>query len=503
VTLPNASAALGDITEYTIPSVASLPQGIARGSDGAFWFAERTANAIGRVAADGTITELPLPTAAAQPFWITSGPDGNLWFTERSASQIGRVTPAGAITEFAVPTAASQPAGIAAGPDGALWFAEQAAGKIGRLTVDGSFTEYAIPSAPSGPYGITAGPDGAMWFTEQTGNRIGRITMDGEISEVAVQPTGRLLQGITAGPDGNLWFTERSGQAIASITPDMATITTFPLPASGNPIGITLGPDGALWFTENGGNKIGRISTDGTFTEYTLPNAASQPFGIAAGPDGVWFTEQAGNRVGRLSIVTDDAPPVIDLTTPADGAWYVLGDAPVAKYACSDEGGSGLVSCAGTVPSGAKLDATVGPHSFSVSAADGAGNQASVTHGYVVFLGVQGPLADPVLQQAGSSLPVTLAYGPGAVAKRTKVPRSFGALGASTRITQPVSCDDPSIALGEPQAADLNAHFTGTGREHIVWKTDAAWAGTCRNLVLTFDVVGWETARAVFVVRFA
>ncbi|HEY7401372.1 MAG TPA: hypothetical protein VH989_10820 [Actinomycetota bacterium] len=502
--MPSASAALGDITEFAIPAAASLPQGITQGSDGAFWFTERTSNAVGRVAADGTITEYPLPTAAAQPFWITSGPDGNLWFTERSASQIGRVTPAGAITEFAVPTAASQPAGIAAGPDGALWFTEQAGGMIGRVTVDGAFTEYAIPSTPSGPYGIAAGPDGAMWFTEQAGNRVGRISMDGTITEAPVTPAGRLLSGIAAGPDGNLWFTQRSGQAIASITPDMATITTFPLPAPGNPIGIALGPDGALWFTENGGNMIGRITTDGAFTEYPLPNAVSQPFGIAAGPDGVWFTEQAGNRVGRLSIVTDDTPPVIDLSTPSDGAWFVLGDAPVAQYTCADEGGSGLASCAGTVPSGASLDASLGPHSFTVSATDGAGNASGITHGYVVFLGVQGPLADPELQHAGSSLPVTLAYGPASVLKRTKLSRSAATpLAASTRTTQQVSCNDPSITLGDPQAADLNAHFTGNGREHIVWKTDGSWAGTCRNLVLTFEVVGWESARAVFVVRFA
>ncbi|HEV8563816.1 MAG TPA: hypothetical protein VGR41_02770 [Actinomycetota bacterium] len=504
--LPNASASLGDIAEYAIPSVAGLPQGITPGPDGAFWFAERTANAIGRIASDGTVHEFPLPETGAQPFWITAGPDGNLWFTERSVGRIGRITPAGAITEFAVPTAASQPAGIAAGPDGALWFAEQSGNKIGRITVDGTITEYATPTTGSGPYGITAGPDGAMWFTEQAANKIGRITMDGVITEAAVQPAGRLLSAITAGPDGNLWFTERSGQALASISPHMGNIVTWTLPTGGNPIGIAVGPDGNLWFTENGGNKIGSMSTDGTLTEYPLPSPGSQPFGIAAGPDGVWFTEQAGSRIGHLSIVTDGTPPVIDLVTPSDGSWYVVGDSPVAEYACSDEGGSGLATCVGTVASGTSFDTTLGPHVFTVNATDEAGNHTSVAHSYVVFSGVSGSLADDGTHQAGSTIPVTLGFGPGAASptQRQKTPRpTLGLPTAATRTTQEVSCHDPSVNLGESQTADLNAHMVGTSGEHIVWKTDRSWAATCRTLVLTFDLAGWENARAIFVVRFA
>ena len=44
--------------------------------------------------------------------------------------------------------------------------------------------------------------------------------------------------------------------------------------------------------------------------------------------------------------------------------------------------------------------------------------------------------------------------------------------------------------------------MVGTTREHIVWKTDRTWTDSCRTLALTFDLLGWESARAVFLVRF-
>src|SRR5690242_13319296 len=71
-----------------------------------------------------SLVEYPVPTAAGGPNWITAGPDGAMWFAELSANAIGRVTTSGAVTEYAIPSAVSGTSVIAAGPDGALWFAE-------------------------------------------------------------------------------------------------------------------------------------------------------------------------------------------------------------------------------------------------------------------------------------------------------------------------------------------------------------------------------------------
>src|SRR5215212_6400454 len=95
------------ITEFTVPTPNSSPNGIVSGPDGALWFTELNANRIGRVTTAGAFTEFPLPTPNSAPFWIVVGPDGALWFTEIFGNRIGRITTAGAITAFTVPTANS------------------------------------------------------------------------------------------------------------------------------------------------------------------------------------------------------------------------------------------------------------------------------------------------------------------------------------------------------------------------------------------------------------
>jgi hypothetical protein len=163
------------VTEFSIPSAASSPQGIASGADGNLWFTESSAAKIGRVTTAGVITEFPLSNSFASPYGIAAGPDGALWFSESGASKIGRITTAGSIREYSLPIT-TRIFDIAAGPDGNLWFTEFDANRIGRIDTAGGISEYFIPTTDSGPYAIAAGPDGAMWFTEFRENRIGKIT---------------------------------------------------------------------------------------------------------------------------------------------------------------------------------------------------------------------------------------------------------------------------------------------------------------------------------------
>ena len=81
----------------------------------------------------------------------------------------------------------------------------------------------------------------------------------------------------------------------------------------------------------------------------------------------------------------ETTPPTVMLTTPAEGAYYTVGQSVTASYTCADQGGSGLASCTGTAPSGTALDtATAGSKSFAVTATDTAGNATTVTHTYTV-----------------------------------------------------------------------------------------------------------------------
>ncbi len=496
--IPHAGAQQSGLSEFPVPTANAQLQGIVTGPDGNLWVAERSANAIARVTPSGSVTEFPLPNAGSAPFWLAVGSDGALWFTEISGNRIGRMTVDGSLTEYSVPTAASQPTGIVAGPDGALWFTERTGNRIGRITTGGVVTEYPLPTAASGPYAIAAGADGALWFTEQTGNRIGRITTEGVVTnEWALQPTSRLVSGIAQGPDGAMWFVERQGQAVGRITAD-GTVTKVDLAASSNPVSIAAGPDGNLYVTELGGNRLARVTPDGDVTEIAVPTAGSQPFAITPGPGGVWFTQMAGNQLGHLRVVTDDTPPVVTISSPLDGALVTRGAELVAAYACADEeNGSGIAVCDGHVAAGGMLDtSTVGTHTFTVTAEDAAGNAASATAGYMVVGGVDGklaPLPSVTTVKAGTAVPVGLDLGVAAG-------RELAAPGSPA--SEPVNCDDPSLVLGASSSVAGTVNVGAGGHVEVVWKTDKAWEGTCRRLVVRLAPDGWNSASATFLVRF-
>ena len=85
----------------------------------------------------------------------------------------------------------------------------------------------------------------------------------------------------------------------------------------------------------------------------------------------------------RTQAVDCDAP-TITLTTPADGATYVRGQAVTVDFACADAG-SGPSLCDGTNPDDGPLDTSiVGDHSFTVNSSDFGNHLSSVTHDFTV-----------------------------------------------------------------------------------------------------------------------
>lgn len=490
---PRAIAAEGDITGFDIPTLGSLPQGVARGSDGAIWFTERFVGVIGRLSG-GAITEYRLPQPGSDPTGITPGPDGNLWFVEQIANQIGRISTSGSLDEFPVIAPGSAPTDIVAGPDGALWFTERAASQIGRITVDGqTMDEWPTPTLRSAPTALTVGPDGALWFTERSAAILGRITTGGSMTEFAL-PVGSLPSGIAAGTDGNLWVTLRGRNSIVRVTTAGVVDDEFVLPTlDAGASHIEAGPQGALWFTESAANKIGRIAVDGTITEFPLAVGAS-PQGITEGADGMpWFAEGNANRIARLELSsgpTDEAAPVIEIGSPADGALFLLGQRVAADYACTDEpNGSGVAVCDGPVPDGERVPTDVlGAHPFVVRAADVAGNRAEASTTYLVFRSLDGTLLEPS-PRPGAWLTLSLGMD---LAHRAGNPLAIAT-------SQQVGCAD-GAAMGSVEPASVRTRVTHEGTLELRWDTSRTWAGTCRRLTLTFSANGWEGVPATFFV---
>ena len=67
--------------------------------------------------------------------------------------------------------------------------------------------------------------------------------------------------------------------------------------------------------------------------------------------------------------MVDKKPPVITIMSPT-ASTYTLNQVVTASYACTD-GGSGVATFSGPVPSGGSIDtSTVGIHCFTVNAVD-------------------------------------------------------------------------------------------------------------------------------------
>ena len=503
VTLASLFAAAGppaaavDTTWFNLSATDSFPQGLAAGPDGMTWVANRFAAEIDRIAPDGSQSQIGLESGA-DPYDIVRGPDGAMWFTEHNGSRIGRLTADGELSEFYLRDR-STPTGITVGPDGALWFAQRGVSAIGRITLDGEITEWPTITPRAAPLSITTGPDGALWFTLTTANAIGRITVDGVMTEIPLPTPEHGAQWITLGPDGALWFTARAANTVVRMTGG-GGITEYPMPTPDAGVsGITVGPDGAMWFTESVADAVGRITVGGQITEIPLGQGTS-PTGITVGPDGaIWFSAPGTNQVGRLELSeppggpADETAPLVTIVSPPEGSILTEGEGMIADYFCTDEpGGSGVSTCDGPVADGAIVPNGVGSHTFTVTASDVAGNTATETHGYVVFEDISGPITNKAVFAAGQTIPIILELGS----------RPQGRMFADGYpLVRAVDCATHEVT-GSDVAADVKTTLGNNGRLLLLWRTDAAWGGTCRSLVVRFGLDGWSSADAMFTLRF-
>lgn len=207
---------------------------------------------------------------------MTTGPDGALWFTDIAANAIGRIDGAAmTMRRYALPRPTTNPMGISVGPDGALWFAEEGYSTIGRISTNGEVKEYTTPLGRIDPYTLAVGSDGALWFSASA-EGLGRITTDGRVSLQTLPATYNDVRAMITGPDRALWFIDdqRGGYSRFSQT---GSVTDFRLP-SGYPHSIVTCPDGHMWMPSYGPlgtretYRIFRASTDGRAVEYRLQN---------------------------------------------------------------------------------------------------------------------------------------------------------------------------------------------------------------------------------------
>jgi hypothetical protein len=184
----------------------------------------------------------------------------------------------------------------------------------------------------------------------------------------------------------------------------------------------------------------------------------------------------------------DTAGPQITITTPPNGAVYQLNQVVNADYGCTDP--SGVATCNGPVATNQAIDtSSVGNHNFHVSATDTSGNASDLTNAYSVdynFSGFFPPVdistgLDRILNQtkAGSSVPVKFSLGGN---------QGLNIFFQDYPSSKAVLCSDGTSIdpLKETAAAGSSglSYDPTTDQYNYVWKTDKAWASTCRLLVL-------------------
>jgi hypothetical protein len=114
------------------------------------------------------------------------------------------------------------------------------------------------------------------------------------------------------------------------------------------------------------------------------------PEGLWVGSDGERFggEDHAGIGFAPLDLTPDTTDPTVVASTPPAGAVYARNRVVNADFSCADTGSSGLASCDGTVADGHAIEtATLGQHTFTVTASDNAGNTTEVNRTYTVANG--------------------------------------------------------------------------------------------------------------------
>jgi len=290
--------------------------GAAFAEDGTLWYCERASFAsapvsdrIGHLRRDGRIDEFAVPAKDANVQAIARGIDGAMWFTESGAFAIGRIAADGTIREFPLPVGmpGAEPrdprvrrriknglGGITSGPDGAMWVALPFANALARVAMTGEIRIVALPATLTGPTFLTAGPDRALWFTAR--GAIGRLALDGSARRFAIDERTPFTS-IVWGPDGNLWFSSFDGH-VGRITPAGA-MQAFSPPAFFAPSGPLIGGcDGAIYVADSSRSLLWRVSPHGEYVQHEI----DFPIGhLARAPDcSLGFTEAQGPATGHV-----------------------------------------------------------------------------------------------------------------------------------------------------------------------------------------------------------
>ncbi len=233
-----------------------------------------------------------------------------------------------------------------------------------------------LAGADASPSGVALSPDGTTLYVAAHAS--------GEIVELDVAGGALLRLGCVAGTAGAGCGT--------------------PVTAVCAPTGVAVSGDGADVYTLDGCSNAlltfaraagGTLVYQGCLADtITAASCAAtgpgldSPLALAITPDDsqVIVTGQARDSVAAFTR-TPNLAPEVSISSPSNGATYIVGQAVSASYACTRvSGGAPIALCAGTVANAGEVDTTrAGTRTFTVTATDISGLQTKVSVTYTVL----------------------------------------------------------------------------------------------------------------------
>ena len=318
-------------------------------------------------------------------------------------------------------------------------------------------------------------------------NGSGLDSCDGSVADGAAVDTGSLGQKtFTVNASDHAGNTESKSVSYTVVdTKAPSIVVTTPAPGAVYAVGEQVAADYSC--SDDGSGVASCVGSVADGAPLDTGSPGQKTFTVNA-------TDNAGNPASKSVSysVSDGSAPSIAFANPTDGAVYTLGQKVVAGYSCADEpNGSGVATCEGTLPVGAKLDTSrVGAKTFTVRTSDRAGNAASRTVSYSVaydFDGFLWPLVNPPrVNRWKAGLPVPVRFSLGSY-------RGSAPVAAGYPKVAPVSCNGGGEAAGSEKAGgswtkrSLHASKRRAWTYMFLWKTEKNWAGGCRQLVLKLD----------------
>jgi hypothetical protein len=403
---------------------------------------------------------------------------------------VDKFTVATSSTENNFATGFTLPAGISVRPDGNLIIVDDDAGlpggvegNTGRMFVTG------LPSAriTAGPVTLTNSPTPTFEFVVDA-PATAECSVNGSGFSACTSPFT-----LPAQPDGAASFAVR---AVIPAGPGVPTVRSFTVDTAGPVITITAPANNA---TVGGHPTFGfsseasatfECSLDGSAAGPFAACAAGQPFAFAAEGAHTLFVraiDAAGNpgSAASTTFTVDLTPPVVTITSPAEGAstgtspvfTFASNAADLAGFKCSVDGGA-LAAC--TSPRGV-ASLAAGTHTFTVQATDAVGNVGSVSRTIHVVTSGGNPAPQPTPSQPASAGDGYWLLGRDGGIFTFGNASFFGSTGGM-RLNQPV--------LGMTPTASKQGYWLVASDGGIFSFGDAQFFGSTGNLRLNQPIVG-------------